>query len=88
MLKCEIEYLIRYSDKTPKLVAVYRPMFSWEMWPNRSNGEYGDLKLLPELSYGFEDYEKFSEAICVVVSDYTEVVNESRRIAAELGLIR
>lgn len=87
-MKCDLEYLIRYSDKTPKLVAVYRPMLPWEMWADRSNEEYGNLKLLPGLSYGFEDYEKFSKAICVVVSDYTEAVNESRRIAAELGLIR
>jgi hypothetical protein len=88
MLKYDMQFLIRYSETVPVFVTAYAPMLPWQQWPDRSNEEYGDLKLLSELSFGAEDKEKFSEAICKVVSNYTELELEVRRLAAKLGLIR
>lgn len=87
MLKADLEYVVHYSDTVPMFVTVYRPMLPWEMWPDRSTDEYGDLKLVSEFAYGAEDAGKFSEGISVVVSDYTEAESEARRLAVEIGLI-
>jgi len=88
MLKANLEYVVHYSDTVPMFATVYRPMLPWEMWPDRSTDEYGDLKLVSEFAYGAEDTKKFSEGISLVVSDYTEAGMAALRLATEFGLAK
>jgi len=87
MLKADLEFIVHYSEAVPKFVTVYRARLPWEVWSDRKTTQYGDLKLIPELSYGSEDTKKFSEGVSVVVSDYTEAENKARMLAVQIGLL-
>ena len=87
MLNIDIQYLIHVKRECPKLVTVYRPILPWELWATRTHAVYGKMILIPDLCYGSEDTQKFSEENTTIVNSYTDAEETARKYAAELGLI-
>jgi hypothetical protein len=80
-------YIIHYSNSVPQFVAVYRQALFEELWPTRKTSKYGNLFIIPDLSYGTEDSGKFIESNCVVSNDYQSASTTAYNLASALDLV-